>query len=76
MTRPPHSLTVGNMRIAALSAGHTMVVTLLRCLAHVGLADTPTVKLAIGMLKGAQQGDLHIYRGVPFATPPIGERRW
>jgi len=29
-----------------------------------------------GKLEGVQREDIFIFRGVPYATPPVGEKRW
>ncbi len=29
-----------------------------------------------GQVKGATEGDLRVFKGIPFARPPIGPRRW
>lgn len=34
------------------------------------------VKVAQGVLAGQTVGDLRIFRGIPFAAPPVRERRW
>jgi para-nitrobenzyl esterase len=39
-------------------------------------APAQTVKVDTGMLKGTVEDGLAIYRGIPFAAPPIGEWRW
>ena len=43
--------------------------------AAVGAAE-PTAKVAQGQLKGTIESGLVVYRGVPFAAPPVGEWRW
>ncbi|HCT75750.1 MAG TPA: carboxylesterase [Micromonosporaceae bacterium] len=39
-------------------------------------AATPVVDLGQGALLGAWEGGLAIFRGVPYATPPLGDLRW
>jgi beta-glucosidase len=34
------------------------------------------VRVEGGLLRGVTEGDLAVYRGVPFAAPPIGDLRW
>jgi para-nitrobenzyl esterase len=34
------------------------------------------VRIAQGELQGARQGDVDVFKGVPYAAPPIGELRW
>lgn len=29
-----------------------------------------------GPIAGQRQGDMHLFRGIPYAAPPIGELRW
>jgi Carboxylesterase type B len=36
----------------------------------------PQVKVEGGWVKGVQENDLTIFRGVPFAAPPVGQLRW
>lgn len=40
------------------------------------LAQTPIVKVEGGQISGIKNGDVHIFKGIPFAAPPIGELRW
>jgi len=41
------------------------------------LAQTPApVKVEGGLLQGALEDGLTVYRGVPFAVPPVGALRW
>ena len=32
--------------------------------------------LDAGLIRGLQEGDLSVYRGIPYAAPPVGENRW
>ena len=36
----------------------------------------PQVELTQGRLSGVREGALEVYRGIPYAAPPVGERRW
>ena len=39
-------------------------------------ASVPTAKVEQGELKGTIEDGLSVYRGVPFAAPPVGDLRW
>jgi para-nitrobenzyl esterase len=40
-------------------------------------AQSPaTVKVETGMLQGIKKEELSIYKGIPFAAPPVGNLRW
>src|SRR5262245_11290985 len=46
-----------------------------------GAARTPTPELRIdgGVIRGLAVGekkDVHAYKGIPYAAPPVGDRRW
>jgi para-nitrobenzyl esterase len=39
-------------------------------------ANKAVVTLSLGQLEGSHQGGMFAFKGVPFAAPPVGERRW
>ena len=41
-----------------------------------GLAASSTVKVEQGTLQGTVEQGLTVYRGIPFAAPPVGDLRW
>jgi len=40
------------------------------------IASGTTAKVEQGVLQGTKEAGLTIYRGIPFATPPVGDLRW
>jgi len=41
-----------------------------------GAADRPQARVAEGRLAGEWQDGLRVFRGIPYAAPPVGARRW
>ncbi|ENY5348836.1 carboxylesterase/lipase family protein [Klebsiella sp. CN_Kp088] len=39
-------------------------------------SSTPLVKTRQGTLSGTREQGIHIWRGIPYAQPPVGELRW
>ena len=39
-------------------------------------AQAQVVAAPAGSLQGVREGDLSVFRGIPYARPPVGERRW
>lgn len=71
----PHLYTTG-----MLTARRVIAAALL-CTPGFVLASTPallsaTVESASGTLKGAVEGPLHVFKGIPFAAAPVGDLRW
>ena len=53
----------------------TLFVSLLMTVAGFAQQASP-VKVEQGLLQGTLEDGLNVYRGVPFATPPVGDLRW
>lgn len=41
-----------------------------------GAVAQPQVKTNSGAVSGVEAGDLIVYKGIPFAKPPVGDLRW
>ncbi len=53
-----------------------LLVALLAASTAVRADLPPPVKTQYGLVQGATEADLTVYRGIPFAAPPIGDLRW
>jgi para-nitrobenzyl esterase len=54
-----------------------LAVALVAVVANLGFAQQPaSVKIEGGLIQGTNEDGLTIYRGIPFAAPPVGALRW
>src|SRR5690606_10983495 len=56
------------LRLIALSAAALLAVP--------AAADDLIVRAPAGAVKGQVKGGVHVFRGVPYAQPPVGDARW
>src|SRR5450755_966359 len=70
----------GNKESEKMISSHCMIAVGLLSLTLLGwvgrAAFAETVKVEGGPLQGTVEDGLRIYRGIPFAAPPIGDLRW
>jgi para-nitrobenzyl esterase len=52
------------------------IVLALAALAMTATAASAAVKVEQGLLEGRSENGLTVYKGIPFAAPPVGDLRW
>lgn len=53
-----------------------LVVTLLSAVGHAQADEPAPVMTLSGLVQGVAEDGLTVYRGIPFAAPPLGDLRW
>jgi para-nitrobenzyl esterase len=57
----------------------TAVAIILSCSLHAqqtAVQPGPVIKITTGSLRGVTDGNVDIFKGIPYAAPPVGELRW
>lgn len=63
------------MLLSKLSGGVTALLLVLATSA-IASAQSPTANTQSGAISGVSENGLAVSKGVPFATPPLGDLRW
>ena len=53
-----------------------MLTALALASATSSLAQEPVVAAPTGTVSGTNDGTLRVFKGIPYARPPVGELRW
>ena len=53
-----------------------LIAIAVAAVSSMALAATSAVRVEQGLLKGTVEDGLTVYRGIPFAAPPVGDLRW
>jgi para-nitrobenzyl esterase len=53
-----------------------IVLSIIAIVIAAGVSNAAQVKTENGLVEGTQEDGLAVYRGIPFAAPPVGDLRW
>lgn len=63
-------------RVPSECANLIELLSLMLVVLMTNAARAETVKVEGGLLRGTVEDGLGVYRGIPYAAPPIGDLRW
>src|SRR5690242_14052889 len=67
---------IGGSRMAFRSVILAAIGLLAGCASTPPSPLTDTVQTRSGVVRGAAEANLTIFRGIPYAAPPVGDLRW
>ena len=73
LRRPACALILGpeGVHMRSIALAFLILVT-----AHTAHAEITEAKVTGGVVSGVMENGIAVFKGIPFAAPPVGDRRW